>query len=243
MDNKPQKLELPFRKIEQVAKDTYSFYFLTQSTGFTFLPGQYMRMILPHENADERGTSRYFSISSSPSKTDFITITTRIIRSSFKKALFNLTPGLTVQFFGPNGNFVLDEQDSTPHVFLAGGIGITPFHSMITYIAEKKLTIPVTLFVSFSTQAEIAFYDELSKIASEHTNIKIVYTITQSEGSNWSGEAGRISEDLIKKYVSDFQKPRYMIAGPPAMVKAMEEMVLAMGIDPTQLKKENFVGY
>lgn len=247
MNTQPLSKEfvLSFVKKEQVSQDTYTFYFDRTKLGseFNFLAGQFIKITLPHENPDERGITRNFSITSSPFNGEFLTITTRIIQSSFKKALYNLSEGSEVQFFGPVGKFVLDEQDTQPRTFLAGGIGITPFHSMILYAFEKQLTIPLTLFVSFSTVEEVLFQKELEAIASSNSNIRAIYTVTHPEGSSWTGETGRISKELIQKYFPNYSSSLFYIAGPPVMAQAMEEMVIGMKIPSEQIKKENFVGY
>jgi len=236
---------LPFIKKEKVAKDTYSFYFNPAERGFSFLPGQYVRMTLNIKNPDNRGSSRSFTIASSPLEKQHIMITTKIIQSSFKKRFMELEPQELVKFFGPIGAFVLNEEEKNPRVFLAGGIGITPFHSMITYAHVKKLSIPITLFVSFSTKEDIIFYNELTAISREMPNIKIVYTISHPESSKtkWMGEVGRISEELVKKYVQDIFKPQYFIVGPPAMVAGIEEVVSNMGAANERIFIENFTGY
>ncbi len=228
-----------------MALDAYAFYFDRKNEDFDFLPGQYIRMMLSISNPDERGNSRLFSIVSSPLEKDYLMITTRIIQSSFKQELVKLPEGSMVKFFGPMGKFTLTEDEMEPRVFLAGGIGITPFHSMIRYVAQKNLPVSIYLFVSFSTIKELIFYKELSQIAIEKPNIKIIYTITHPKESqdNWQGEIGRISDTLIKKYVLDIQKPIYYIAGPPKMVEAMVLMVSQMGISADKIRKENFSGY
>lgn len=239
--------QLPFLKKEQVAKDTYSFYFDRSSVSTEFIAGQYTRMILPHENSDDRGDRRYFTIASSPLQKDIQMHTTKIVekRSSLKEQLFNLQPGQAVNFFGPMGNFVLPETDERPVVFLAGGIGLTPFHSMILYANAIKRQIPITLFVSFSAVEEVVFFEELQTIAAENVFIKPVYTITHPEESHvsWLGETGRISSELIKKYVADIMKPVYYLSGPPAMVEAMKEIVNSMHVPQEQIKEEKFTGY
>lgn len=242
----PQDFELPFVKKEQIAKDIWTFYFARKDTHVDFLAGQFIRMTLDIKEPDERGSSRTFSIASSPLNREFLTITTRILQSTFKKTLLDLVPGTIVKFFGPNGRFVLDEKEAIPRIFLAGGIGITPFHSMITYVAENNLSLPITLFVSFSTVEEVVFHEELTRISMDHQNIRIVYTITKPEESqmSWDGEKGRISADLIKKYVPpDFVNSFFYISGPPPMVDAMFSLVKAMGIPDERVKKEKFVGY
>jgi len=172
-------------------------------------------------------------------------ITTKQGQSDFKKAFFNLSSAEKIKFYGPMGGFVLQDEDIFDHVFLAGGIGITPFHSMITYVAGKKLKIPITLFVSFSVPEEMVFYEELTNIAKENQNIKIVYTITKPELSQkpWPGETGRFSEELIKKYISDITRPTYYIVGPPQMVEGTEKLLEQIGIAPEKVKVEQFIGY
>lgn len=246
----PKEFYLPFLKKEKVAKDTHSFYFDRVKRGFAseqfdFLPGQYVRMTLDIKNPDNRGNLRPFTIASSPLEKNHIMITTKIIKSSFKKRLVDLTSQEKVKFFGPMGGFVLKEEEKDSRVFLAGGIGITPFHSMITYAHVKKLSIPITLIVSFSTIEDVVFKEELEDIANKNPHIKVIYTITHPEESKmtWKGETGRISEDLIKKYVPEILTPEYFIVGPPAFVAAIEEVVENMGVPSEKIFIENFTGY
>lgn len=245
MPSAPTNYQLPFVSKEQLTADTYSFYFDRSEHPFEFLPGQYNRVILPHENPDDRGTSRFFTIASSPTQTEDLMITTRIVKSTFKHALLGLLPGQNVQFWGPTGQFVLHDEEQRPLVFLAGGIGLTPYHSMITYAAEKNLAIPMTLFVSFTVQEEMVFYDEFMEIAKQHSNIKIIYTITHLEQSEqpWSGEKGRISADMIKKYVPEPTNNTFYISGPGSMVDVTQELVKEMGVAEEQVIIEKFPGY
>lgn len=244
----PTVFQLSFARKEQVSRDAYAFYFdrtAISASGWEFLPGQYIRITLPQENPDARGIRRFFSLITSPLDKQLIGITTRILQSSFKQTLANLVPGTPVEFFGPVGRFILDEKETQPHILLAGGIGITPYHSMLLYAAEKNLAIPITLFVSFSTVEDVLFKNELEEATKNNPNIKLVYTVTKLEESkiSWSGETGRISEDLIKKYVVDCSKAFFYIVGSPPMVLAMEEMVKQMGIPIERIRKETFVGY
>jgi ferredoxin-NADP reductase len=233
-----------FIRKEQVAEKTFSFFFDRGGADFDRLPGQYIRMILPHESPDTRGTSRFFTVASSPTK-DEIMITTKVIESTFKKTLASLVPDQEVNFFGPLGSFVLDEKDVKPKVFLAGGIGITPFHSMLTYASEKSITTPLALFVSFSKTEEMIFYTELTEIAKSHPNIKVIYTITRPEESkeSWTGETGRISMELVKKHVS-IKDVTFFVTGPGAMVDGTIAMLKEAGIsEEEQIRKEVFPGY
>ncbi len=245
MNTGPKSFIAPLLRKDQLTNDTYSFYFDRKNTGFSFTAGQYIRMILPITATDGRGSSRFFSVSSSPMVQDTFRITTRIIQSDFKKALATLPLGTPVQFFGPLGRFILDEADTRAHIFLAGGIGITPFLSMVPYEAKKKLSIPITLFASFSATEDMVGLEEVTNAARENPAIKVVYTITRPQESQkpWAGETGRISPAMLKKYVQNPLDSLWYIVGPPAMVSAMETIVKELGVEEEQIKKENFTGY
>ena len=164
MSELPKQFDTKFIKKEQVAQDAYSFYF--EKPDIEFLPGQYMQLKLDIPNPDIRGATRLFSITSSPTE-NHLRITTRIIQSSFKLALSNLKPNDQVHIVGPYGKFIFDETDNSPHIFLAGGIGITPYLSMIKYAYDKNLNISMTLFTSFRKVEDIVYRDVLTKIAAE----------------------------------------------------------------------------
>lgn len=243
MNIKAHAFTLPFVKKELVAKDTFAFYFDRSKEQWDFHPGQYVRMMLPHENPDDRGTMRYFTISSSPLDTQYLRITTEVIQSSFKKHMFDLKKGQEVSFFGPNGEFYFLEQEKGVHVFLAGGIGITPFLSMIEYAVAKNITTPIYLFDAFSTVEEMIFYDHLKEISKQHPNIHIIFTISHPDGSDWKGDTGRISEGLLKKYLQDVSIPLYYMVGPPPMVEASVKMVEELGVPEERILQEHFSGY
>lgn len=233
---KPHPFTLPFVKKESVAHDTFAFYFDRVKRGsgspenWDFHPGQYIQMRIPKEDADDRGTMRYFTISSSPLDRQYLRVITKVIQSSFKKTLDSLQQGQEVSFFGPNGAFYLKEEESS-HVFLAGGVGMTPFISMIEYAAAKNVQNQLTLLVSFSTPQDFIFFDELSQISKEHQNIHVVYTTE------------RISPELMTKHIPSVTKPLYYITGPPPMVDAMVKMVGEMGISEDRILQEHFSGY
>ena len=200
-------------------------------------------MTLPHDKPDERGTARYFTIASSPAGAGEIMLTTRVIESTFKKTMYGLKKGESVEIFGPLGKFVLDVEDKAPKIFLAGEIGITPFHSMLVYASEKNMTTPLSLFVSFSKIEEMIFCDELAKLAESNGNIQVVYTITRAEGTDWTGETGRINEEMMAKYFKNYKDAEYFVTGPMAFVSAMGSLLEEMGIPEEHVKKEDFPGY
>lgn len=149
--------------------------------------------------------------------------------------------GQTLTLFGPMGQFTFDESNSIPHVFLAGGIGITPFISMLSYIADKSLSVNVLLLVSFTSEEDVIYFDLLKDIAAKHPKVRVVYSVTHP--LYWNGESGRISEEMIKKYATDIRASVFYLAGPGSMVSAMEEIVRSLQVGQDQIKKETFVGY
>ena len=238
-----QKFEVEFLKQEQVARGASSFFF-KKPQPLDFLPGQFMRLTLEIPQPDERGNSRFFSIASSPTEENHLMVTTRSNHSAFKKILFNLTAGTKVQIAAPYGVFILKLEEKVPHIFLAGGIGITPFRSMIRYTSDMKLNIPITLFASFRTVEDVIFQKELQTTATKHSRFKFVETITQPyKSTSWQGNVGRIDEGLIKKHAPSFSSSIFYAAGPPAMVDAMVDLVKSLGVSEAQIRKEKFSGY
>lgn len=237
---------LPFLKKEQLTEDTFTFYFKRIGDERDFVPGQYYEMKLDIKNSDERGDSRVFTISSSPTEKEYITITTRIIQSSFKIRLSEVKPGETVQFNGPWDDLNFDEKDTSPHVFLAGGIGITPYHSIVKYVMDRNLDTQMILFVSWKNRDEMIFDDFFRQANNHLQNFSYVPTLTEEinlKPDNWDGETGRIDEKMIRKYVTDISVSKYFFAGPPAMVKSLKETVEGIGVPKEKIIAEEFEGY
>lgn len=228
-------------KKEQEAIDAWKFYFRKPSS-FKYEAGQYVKMKLPLKNPDNRGSSRYFTISSSPTE-EFLMITTRILKSTFKKELGNLEMGTKVDFRGPWGDFVLDEKNTRARVFLAGGIGITPYHSIIKYVADCKFTFPIILFVSYKEMSQILFKNEFEKITKDNRNIRVITTITEPKNSEWSGETGRITIELLQKKLDNLSDNVYYIAGPDPMVDGLSKMLKDFGIPQGDILEDGFPGY
>lgn len=234
------KFQLPFVKREKLNGEVYSFYFDKKASKFNFFSGQYFRVTLPIDNPDKRGSSRYFTISSSPND-KYLTITTKIIKSSFKLKLDSLNFGEKATFFGPFGDMYQNKKDVKPKVMLAGGIGLTPAHSMIKFIDEQKLKTKFTLLVSFSTKNDAIFFEELKEIASRNSNIFVVYFLTKEKENGF--ETGRINEKMIEKYVPNIRVSEVFLGGPPKMVFEIEKIIKKMGVMEKNIVVEDFSGY
>lgn len=246
MSDNEKPFFLPFVKKEQLTKDVFTFYFKRTGDERPFVPGQYYEIKLEIKNPDERGTDRVFTISSSPTDREFITITTRIIQSSFKLRLAQLKEGEMVQFNGPWDDLNFDEKDASPHIFFAGGIGVTPYHSIVKYAIDKQITTPMILFASWKNRSEMVF-DEFFRNANNHLeNFSYVPTLTDEENLNageWDGELGRVNAEMIKKYVYDISGSKYYFAGPQVMVNALKQTVIDMGVSKDRIIAEEFEGY
>jgi len=229
---------------KEIAKGTLmvKLKLLDQRLNFDFKPGQFflIKLINPPYN-DEKGSQRYFSIVNSPKEKGILRFATRLSESAFKKSLNQLAVGTEVEIDNVAGNFILPKNKLRPLVFIAGGIGITPFVSMLSYVKEKNLYYGLTLIYSNRDKESTAFFDELQSIGKKARNAKVVFTMTQDP--NWKGETRKIDAQFIKDY---FQKPNsrtYMIAGPPPMVTAIVGSLKAAGVSEDNIITENFSGY
>lgn len=234
-----------FVKKEKVAKNVYSFYFDKGSAPFSFVPGQYTRVILDLESPDERGNYRFFTISSAPSE-EYIAITTRIFENSsaFKKRLMALKKGDKALFEEPSGNFVLPGNFSGKgFVFLAGGVGVTPFRSMIIELVRGKSDQAITLFASFSDTSDLIFHREFLEAEKILENFSYISTITNSKEKDWKGERGRIDKEKMLKYIKNPKDFLFYIAGPSGFVSAMYKILQSLGIPDENKKLDEFPGY
>lgn len=247
-------MKLTLVKKEEETPSTTSFFWKAEPP-FEWKPGQYLYYTLKLAEPDPRGNTRHFTISASPTEGE-IRLTTKPSDSGFKKILFQLKIGNQINGAGPRGDFVLDEErlaglPAGRQVFLAGGIGITPFRAFIRYSIDKNFKTPIHLIYSNSTPEEITFKAELDQWASTNPNLTISYTITKPEESTspWSGLTGRINTDLILKVLEirnwklEIPTITWWACGPPAFVSAMQEELEKLKIDPGKIEFEEFTGY
>lgn len=207
-----------------------------------FKPGQYVFVNLPKLHyPDERGARRQFSINNSPNHPNHLTITTRLSESGFKKTLNELSVGSEVELGPIAGVFILPEDTSKPLVLIAGGIGITPFLSMLSYIKEEALPYNVTLLYSNRNQASSAYLNELEELADTLPNLKLILTMT--EDNLWTGEKRMINSAFVKEYFPNLNDNLYMVVGPPTMVEAVEKVLKEVGVEEDNIETENFTGY
>lgn len=214
-----------------------------------YIAGQYAFFDIGGVYNDAKGPVRHFTIASSPTE-EFILISTKIRDSPYKKRLDSLKIGTDIKVRGPLGEFTLHKDYSKPAILLSGGIGVTPFRSMIKYATDKKLPTRIIMFDSNKNQENILFKTDFENCTKTNKNLRIIYTITEEQDTNmnkeWKGEKGRIDIAMLKRHLEpgDLEKSIFYLCGPPAMVKAMEEMLdQNLQIASERIKVEEFTGY
>ena len=229
---------------KEVALGTLAFS-LQKPAGFEFKAGQSADLtLLNPPDTDAAGNIRTFSIVSAPSETD-LTFATRLRDTAFKRVLRNLPAGAEVKIDGPMGSFNLHKNASKPAVFLAGGIGITPFMSMLREAARQTDPHQLYLFYSNRRPEDTAFLDELTALARKNSRFHLIATMVEMEKSkqSWTGEKGFINAAMLQRHLPGLTGPIFYIAGPPAMVAAMREMLAKAGVDEDDIRTEDFPGY
>lgn len=239
------KYKLEFIHKEQVAHDSWALMF-KKPDGFSYEPGQYIEVDLEHSNHDDRGIKRWFTLSSSPTEGDLM-IVTRFVegrRSSFKDALFKLQPGQTIDTGPAEGSFILPADVKKEIVWIAGGIGVTPFRSQTKFLLDnQEYTRKITLIYSNRTQADICFEDLWARAVDHLNNFKLVQTIVDDIPEYWAGERGMIDGAMILRAIENVKDKEFYISGPEPMVDAFVPKLEAMGIEANNIHKDRFPNY
>lgn len=229
---------------ELVADRTMAFTF-AKPTGWDYRAGQFVDItLLDPAETDAEGDTRGFSISSAPSE-GVIRITTRLRDTAFKRVLQSMALGTAVKIEGPFGDLRLHHADR-PAVVLTGGIGITPFRSILVQsIREGGLPYPVIVFYANRRPEDAAYLDELANLATQDANLTFVPTMSDASrsGRPWDGERGRIDGPMLARHVGQPAGAIYYLTGPPAMVQGLRSMLVTSGVDEDDIRTEEFTGY
>jgi ferredoxin-NADP reductase len=226
----------------EVAKGTVLAIFDLQGEEVDFRPGQYFWVELPDRGyQDEKGLRRHISVVTSPTERGVLGLCTRMRDTAFKNTLAELEVGDEVDVEQPKGDWQLPEDTSREYVFVAGGIGITVFRSMLRYIADTEEPYDVTLVYSNRDRESTPFLDELQGLEEKIPGLRLVLTMTEDEG--WHGESRRISGEMLADHLDDLSEPTYLVAGPPAMVESVVESLAAAGVPEEQVLPDRFSGY
>ncbi len=238
-----QKLVLRLKEKVQVAKDTYDFVFYNNHP-FNFKPGKYMEWTLGQNKIDSRGNRRYFTIASSPTEKEVrMGIKFYENGSSFKKKLLSMKKDDTIVASGLAGDFTMPKNKKNKLAFIAGGIGITPFRSMIKYLIDTKQRRDIILMYSNKTPSDIAYKNILDQ-ATKELGIKVVYIITDKTFLNtWSGKTGHMDSKMIRQEIPDYHERHFYLSGTYGMVTTFDETLQDMGVPEIQIKKDFFPGF
>lgn len=228
---------------EVVAEGTFAFHF-KKPDGFSFKPGQAIDLILELSGNQGEVARHAFSLVSAPFESDLV-IATRMRDSVYKKTLGALSVGATVTIDGPFGSLILHSDCTRPAVFVAGGIGITPFMSMLRQAVQDDQSRELILLYSNRRPEDAAFLNELQEIAKRNKKIRVIATMTDMARSNrpWEGRVGAINDALIASVGNSDTTPVYYVVGPPGLVETLRDMLNRMGIGDNDIRSEEFYGY
>lgn len=222
------KAKLVRRHAESLAGNVVSFWFEAEQP-IDYVAGQYMEMSLPHKAPDGRGQKRWFTLSSSPTDAPLVSITTKFAErsSSFKAALRALKVGSVVHLSGPFGDFVLPVDSARPLVFVAGGIGITPFHSIVKFLHDTKQQRDIAFLYSVNSERDMIFQDLFESYGLKRHLI--------------------VGERLTGQQILNLAQPAddalIYISGPEPMVETLNDQLANLGINKTRLVGDFFPGY
>jgi ferredoxin-NADP reductase len=231
---------LTLERIERAAADTYDFVFAMPKR-LAFHPGQYLEWTLGMDHADNRGNRRYFTIASAPTE-DRLRLGVKFYdrSSAFKEQLGQMMPGDTIHAAQLAGDFTLPADPNRKLAFLAGGIGITPFRSMLQYLLDRGEARPITVLYGNETEDAIAYQDVL-RTARHHLGIRTVYAVARD--ARPGQYPGYIDAHLIRTAIPDFRERTFYISGPQTMVRTLRHTLTRMGVHRSQIKVDFFPGF
>ncbi len=230
-----RRLMLTLKEKKLISKDTYEFSFASDAL-FHFHPGQYLEWTLKEDRSDNRGNRRYFTVSSSPTEKD-VKLGVKFYQPSsvFKNELLNLPEGYTIAAGQLGGDFVLPHNKKKKLVFIAGGIGVTPFRSMIKYLIDKKEKREVTLIYCVKSEDEIAYRDVFEE-GEREIGLKKIYLVGKF-----------LTEEFLKKELPDCNNSNcnylFYMSGPNVMVTNYKKLLIKMGIKRSHIKTDYFPGF
>lgn len=235
----------------EVAERTLEIRF-EKPPNMTFKPGQYMDLsVIDPIETDDSGNTRSLSINSSPEDPDLV-FATRLRHSAFKRNLESMPLGSELRVEGPFGDFTLHQNTKRPAVLLAGGIGVTPFRSMVRRSIHERYPHRIFLFYANRRPEDAPFLDEFRDLQKANPLFSFIPTMTKVAGSSkrWQGETGYIRFELLTKHLGVVRlkadeptRPIFYIAGPPEMVGGLRSMLNHAHVEDDDIRMEEFAGY
>jgi ferredoxin-NADP reductase len=232
---------LTLKEKKLAGTDIYDFIF-SVDRGFKFRAGQYMEWTLGHKKTDSRGNRRYFTLASSPTEKEVI-LGVKFYEqpSSFKKQMLAMKSGDKIIAGSLAGDFTLPSNSKEKLVFIAGGIGVTPFRSMLKYLADKNEKREIVLIYSNKQVGEVAYRDVLLE-AWQKLGVRIICTLTGQPPEGWQGHTGYVTPQMVMSEVPDYKERTFYISGSHVMVKSFSDMLSNLGVKKTKIKTDFFPG-
>lgn len=236
------KMLLKLKEKVLLADNAYEFVF--DASGHTFIPGQYAEWTIPADSSDSRGNRRFFTISSAPNDPEIrVGIKLYPNPSTFKKRLSELVAGDTVLAGNIAGDFTMPNNTAQKLVFIAGGIGVTPFISMIRSLDDTKQKRDIVFLYGNAKESEIAYKDLIDAVA-QATGVRVVYALSDKAVPEiWQGERGFVNAAMITRHVPDYTDRLFYISGPNSMVSAVSSELKSLGVARNRIKKDFFPGF
>jgi len=238
------KVILKLVKKIQIAPDIYDFIFAPKKM-ISFIPGQYLEWTFSHPNTDSRGNRRYFTLASSPTEPDIrLGIKFYEKLSSFKKSLFDMDENSEIVASQLAGDFTMPKNPTGKYIFISGGIGVTPFRSIIKYLLDTNQKADIIHFFCDKIASEIVYKDVFTN-AEWNLGIKTVSVLTDETQipANWQGRIGRLNKQMIKEEVPDYLERIFYLSGPRGLVTGFENVLKEMGIRRNHIKTDFFPGF
>lgn len=230
-------MNVVFDHQENIANNIISFWFKPENP-VRYIAGQFIELTIPHDNPDTRGIKRWFTLSSSPTD-GLLSITTRFASddgSTFKQALSALKSGAKLHMASPMGDFVLPKNNKLPLLFVAGGIGCTPFHSIVKFLHDTGEQRDIRMLYVANNKDDVAYAETFNTLGE---NFEIILS---NPPENWQGKSGRVDAKTIFD-LSDHGNRRIYISGPEPMVEALEKNLKQLGVESKNIQGDFFPGY
>lgn len=232
-------MRVVYDHVEEEATNIRTFFFRSEQP-LDYTAGQFTELTISHDQPDDRGSRRWFTLSSAPGS-ELFSITTKYAgddrSSSFKQALFGLRPGTELRAAEPMGDFVLPKLIQTPLIFVAGGIGVTPFHSMFEWLADTGEARPIKFLYAVRNEEEIIFQPTFER-ADVHATI-----VVSDPSAAWGGERGHLDARLILGLEQPSEDALIYISGPEPMVETLKKDLKQHGVQHRQLVTDDFPNY
>ena len=236
------RFKLTLVRSEKITPGCYDFLFKAERA-LSFKPGQYLDWTLGVEQSDSRGNRRPFTIASAPNEGEVrLGVKFYDKPSAFKRALVAMKPGDTIYASQLAGDFTLPQDRNAKLAFIAGGIGVTPFRSMVQDLVDRREQRPLVVLYGNESADEIAYADVFDRAARE-LGVKTIYTVAKGPAERKDMRAGLIDAALITREVPDYRERTFYISGPRAMVLQFRRVLKELGVSGSRIREDFFPGF